>query len=120
MTFHKYLVDSKMFEYDKHFRECHHLNKPFIKARTNPKHGNYFVQIDMMSCNYNLSIQEQDEIKKLIQHEINFVKSKSSFKFQGFKIDKELAWFDGVSSDHVENFCLNLYDLTQKYHLESN
>lgn len=116
MTFHEYLVDSKMFEFDKHFRECQHLNKPFIKARTSPKHGNYFVQIDMMSCEYNLSIEEQNKIKKLVQHEIEFVNSKFNFKFQGFKIDKEFSWFDGVSSEHLDHFCMSLYDITQKYH----
>jgi hypothetical protein len=49
---HKYVGDSKMFEYDKYFRECQQLNKPFIKAKTNPVHKNYFVQIDMMTCDY--------------------------------------------------------------------
>ena len=47
MAFHKYLGDSKMFEYDKHYRECKKQNKPFIKAKINPKHGNYYVQIDL-------------------------------------------------------------------------
>ena len=47
MTFHKYLGDSKMFEYDKYYRECRQQNKPFIKAKINPVHGNYFVQIDL-------------------------------------------------------------------------
>ena len=115
MTFHKFLGDSKMFEYDKHYRECQQLNKPFIKARTNPQHGNYFVQIDMMTCNYELSVDEQNEIKKMIESEMTFVKSKSN-EFQGYNIDKELAWFDGISSEHVTQFCEDLYDLTQKYH----
>ncbi len=57
MTFHKYLGDSKMFEYDKHYRKCKQLNKPFIKARINPKTRNYYVQIDLMTCNYELSNQ---------------------------------------------------------------
>ncbi|HJJ23093.1 MAG TPA: hypothetical protein OQH54_05190 [Nitrosopumilus sp.] len=112
MTIHKYLVDSKMFEYDKHYRECQQQNKPFIKARINPVNQHCFVQIDLMSCNYELSKQEQKEIKQLVQNEIEFVKS----KFHDFNIDKELAWFDCVSSEHVDKFCENLYDLTQKYH----
>ena len=29
MTSHKYLGDSKMFEYDRHYRECQQENKPF-------------------------------------------------------------------------------------------
>ncbi len=52
----------------------------------------------------------------MIQNEIDFVKkkSKSDFDFQGFKIDKELVWFDGVPSEHVDDFCVNPYDLTKK------
>jgi len=116
MTIHKYLGDSKMFEYDKHYRECKQLNKPFIKARINPKNKNYFVQIDLMTCDYKLSNQELEEIKKLVQNEIEFVKSNSKSDFQEFSIDKELAWFDGISNEHVDEFCESLYDLTQKYH----
>ena len=116
MTFHKYLGDSKMFEYDKHYQECKQLNKPFIKARTNPDHGNYYVQIDLMTCNYELLTQEQEEIHEMVQNEIEFVKSSSKYDFKGFNIDKELAWFDGISSEHVDDFCQGLYDLTQKYH----
>jgi len=115
MTFHKYLGDSKMFEYDKHYRECKQLNKPFIKTRINHSDGNY-VQIDLMTCNYVLSNQEQEEIKKLVQSEIEFLKSNSKYDFQGYSIDKELAWFDGISNEHVDEFCKSLYDLTQKYH----
>ena len=116
MTFHKYLGDSKMFEYDKHYRECQQQNKPFIKAKTNPVHGNYYVQIDLMTCVYRLSLNEQDEITKLIQNEIEYVKSNSKFDFQGFSITDELAWFDGVSSEHVDDFCNSLYDLIHTYH----
>ncbi len=116
MIFHKYLGDSKMFEYEKHYQECRQLNKPFIKAMKNPEHGNYYVKIDLMTCNYELSNQEQEEIKKLVQNEIEFVKLHSKSDFQSFNIDKELAWFDGISPEHIDNFCNSLYDLTQKYH----
>jgi len=116
VTFHKYLRDSKMFEYDKHYRECKQLNKPFIKAKINLRNKNYFVQIDLMTCNYKLSTPEQEEIRKLVQNEIEFVKSNSKSDFQDFSIDKELAWFDGISNEHVDEFCESLYDLTQKYH----
>jgi len=116
MAFHKYLGDSKMFEYDKHYRECKQLNKPFIKARINSRNRNYYVQIDLMTCNYKLSNQEQEEIKKLVQNEIEFVKLNSKLDFHGFNIDKELAWFDGISPEHVDEFCESLYDLTQNYH----
>ena len=116
MAFHKYIGDSKMFEYDKHYRRCQQQNMPFIKAKTNPVHGNYYVQIDLMTCDYDLTIQEQDEIKKLIQKEIKYVQSNLKFEFNGFSITNELAWFDGVSSEHVDSFCNNLYDLTQNKH----
>jgi len=116
MAFHKYLGDSKMFEYEKHYQECRQLNKPFIKARKNPGNGNYYVKIDLMTCNYELSNQEQEEIEKLVQNETAFVKLNSKSDFQSFNIDKELAWFDGISPEHVNNFCNSLYDLTQKYH----
>ena len=112
MTFPKYLGDSKMFEYDKHYRECKKQNKPFIKAKINPKHGNYYVQIDLMTCNYELSIQEQEEIKKLIKNEVEFIHP----DFQDYNINKELAWFDGISHEQVDEFCTSLYDLTQKHH----
>ncbi len=116
MTFHKFLGDSKMFEYDRHYRECQQLNKPFIKARIEPRYGNYFVQIDLMTCNYELSKSELDEIKKLTEKEIQYVNSKVNSTFSGFSLDKELAWFDGVSPEHVSDFCEKLYDLTQKHH----
>ena len=114
MTFPKYLGDSKMFEYDKHYRECQQQNKPFIKAKINPLHKNYFVQIDLMTCNYELSTTEQDHIKKLIKNEIDYVQANSKYDFQGFSIDKELAWFDGIPSEHLNAFCIALFDLTQK------
>lgn len=114
MTFHKYLGDSKMFEYDKHYRECQQLNKPFIKARINPHEENYHVQIDLNTCNYKLTKKEQKEIIKLFKDEVIF--TKSSFDTKKFSMDEELSWFDGISLEHVDDFCNNLYDLTQKYH----
>jgi len=116
MPFHKYLGDSKMFEYDKHYRECQQQNMPFIKAKTNPTHGHYYVQIDLMTCDYDLTKREQDEMKKLIQKEIAYVQLNSKFEFKGFSITGELAWFDGISSEHVDDFCNGLYDLTQTEH----
>jgi len=116
MVFHKYLGDSKMFEYYKHYRECQQQNVPFIKAKTNPIHGNYYVQIDLMTCNYNLTKQEQNEIKKLIEKEIEYVQLNSDFEFKGFSITNELAWFDGIPSEHVDDFCNDLYDLTHNKH----
>jgi len=116
MTFHKYIRDSKMFEYDRHYRLCQQLNKPFIKAKINPIHGNYFVQMDLMTCDYELSPQEQLEIKKLIQDEIKFVNFNLNYVFKEYNIDAELTWFDGISSINVNDFCINLYDLSQQHH----
>lgn len=113
MTFHKYLGDSKMFEYDKHYKECQQLNKPFIKAKINPRHGHYYVQIDLVTCNYEMTNKELVEIKKLFDKEIKFLNM--STDFANFSIDNELAWFDGVSAEHIDDFCNSLYDLTQKY-----
>lgn len=114
MTFHKYLGDSKMFEYDKHYHECQQQNVPFIKARTNPAHGNYYVQIDLMTCDYDLTAREQGELRKLIQKEMDYVQSNAKFEFKGFSITNDLAWVDGIPSEHIDDFCNDLYDLTQK------
>ena len=116
MTFHKYLADSKMFEYDKHYKECKQQNKPFIKSKINPTHGNYSINVDLMTCNYVFSKSEQDEIKKLIQDEIEFVNLNCKNLFNDFSIDEELIWIDGVSSEHMDFLCVSFYDLTQKYH----
>lgn len=116
MTFRKHIGDSKMFEYDRHYRECQQLNKPSIKSRINPKKENYLVQIDLMTCNYDLSKKDQDEIKNMLENEITFVESNLNSKFDGFCIGKEFAWFDGISVEHVHDFCDCLYDLIQKHH----
>ena len=92
------------------------LFRSFIKSRINPSNGNFFVQIDLMTCNYDLTPLELDEINKLILNEIQFVTSHTSHSFNDYHIDKEVAWFDGISSEHVHDFCENLYDLTQKHH----
>ena len=116
MGFRKYLGDSKMFEYDRHYHECQQLNKPFIKAKMNPKHGHYFVQIDLMTCDYNFTELEIQKIKKMIETELNFVQALAKPFVQEFSIDKEIAWFDGISSSHVDSFCYSLYELTQENH----
>jgi hypothetical protein len=103
-----------MFEYDKHYRECQQQNIPFIKAKTNPVHKNYFVQVDLMTCNFELSKQKQMQIKKLVQNEMDYVKSNHAYDFAGFSVTSELSWFDGIASEHVDNFCNNLYDLIQE------
>ena len=109
MSFPKYLGDSKMFEYDKHYCNCQQLNKPFIKAKVNPKHGNYLINIDLMTCDYDFSSDELKELKKFVE-----IEKKSSL--DSYNIGKEMAWFDGIMPANVDSFCKKLYDLTQKYH----
>ena len=113
MTFKKYLGDSKMFEYDKHYRDCQQFDKPFIKAKVNPQHGNYFVQIDLMPCNYKFSKNDEKQLEKMTESENNYLQSNSEPKLQGFSITSELAWFDGVSAKNLDSFCNALYDMTQ-------
>ena len=117
MSLKKYISDSKMFEYDKHYRECTQNNQPFIKARTNPSHGLYYVQIDLMPCDHLLSQSGKESLKKLFEEEIEFVKSSrlTQSQFCDFSIDEQLSWIDGVSSIHLNSFCERLYDLSQKY-----
>ena len=55
-----------MFEYDKHYRDCQKSNQPFIKARKNQIDGNYIVQLDLATCDYNLTLDGQKNIKKLL------------------------------------------------------
>ena len=114
MSVKKYIGDSKMFEYDKYYRECKQLNKPFVKAKTSAEGKDYFVQIDLMTCSYDLSEQSQNKINQYVQSEIDFVMSNTNHGFRGYHIDKEIAWFDGVPFDHVDKFCKTLYDLAEK------
>ena len=116
MTFHKYLGDSKMFEYEKHYKECQQQNKPFIKSKINPIHGNYTINVDLMPCNYVFSESDQIKIEQLIQNEKKFVNSNSQKPFNDYTIDEELIWIDGVSSEHMHYFCNSIYDLSQKFH----
>ena len=107
----KYVGDSKMFEYDKYYHECQQQNKPFIKAKTNPVHKNYFVQVDLMTCNYELSEGKQEQIRQLIVGEMEYVKSKCDYDFGGFSVTSELSWFDGISSERIDGFCSDVYDI---------
>ncbi|WP_067960218.1 hypothetical protein [Nitrosopumilus sp. Nsub] len=116
MTFHKYLADSKMFEYDKHYKECQQQNKPFIKSKINPVHGNYTVNVDLMSCNYVFSKPELNEIKQLIDNEKSFVNSNYSNLHYDYTIDEEVIWIDGVSIENMGFVCTSIYDLAQKFH----
>jgi hypothetical protein len=118
MTLKKYIIDSKMFEYDRHYQECRQSNHPFIKARINPRNGNYFVQIDLMPCDYEFTIDGENHLKKLFEDEVTFLESRPDSKslFNGSNVNKELSWFDGVLPDRLVLFCEKLYELSQNYH----
>jgi hypothetical protein len=118
MTLKKFIADSKMFEYDKHYRECQQNNQPFIKARINPSNGNYYVQIDLMTCNYNLTVDGKNQVKQLFESEIVYLESNSYPKssFKDYNVDQELSWIDGVLPSRLVPFCEKLYDLSQNYH----
>ncbi|MFB5604841.1 MAG: hypothetical protein ACE5R5_05280 [Nitrosarchaeum sp.] len=118
MSLKKFIADSKMFEYDKHYRECQQNNHPFIKARINLSNGNYYVQIDLMTCNYNFTLEGEQELKNFFESEIHFLESNSYPKtsFKGYNVNKELSWFDGVVPNRLVFFCEKLYELSQKYH----
>lgn len=109
-----------MFEYDLHFRECKKLNKPFIKAKINPKTCDYFVQIDLMTCTHKLSIPDQDYIKKLAKKYMNLKNTSPKSEYDVMSVTEELAWFDGIFIEHVDSFCNDLYDFVIERDLESN
>ena len=70
-----------------------------------------------MTCNYNLTLDMQNQIKQLFENEIAFLESNSYPKssFNGYNIDKELSWFDGVLPTRLVFFCEKLYELSQNY-----
>jgi len=106
-----------MFEYDKHYRECAQSNQPFIKARINPSNGHYYVQIDLMTCNYNLTKDGQNKVTQLFENEFNLNSSKFTLtSTRNYNVDKELSWFDGVLSKRLTFFCEELFNLAQNYH----
>ena len=112
----KYLADSKMFEFDKFYRECQKNNQPFIKARKNPVDDNYLVQLDLISCNYTLSKQIQENIQELFQTEINHLEETGFDKliFKGSHVNAEHAWYDGILPQRLDVFCSTLFDLASK------
>ncbi len=45
----------------------------------------------MMPCNYEFSEKTQKQIDKLVQDEIQYVKSNLKYVFKGFNIDKRTS-----------------------------
>ena len=89
----------------------HSLNQKLILI-----HGNYTINVDLMTCNYVFSKSEQTIIEKLIHEEMLFVNSNCKNPFNDYSIDEEVIWIDGVSITHMDKICICIYDLTQKYH----
>ena len=119
MSLKKFIADSKMFEYDKHYRDCTQSNHPFIKAKINPANGYYHIEIDLMPCRYVFSEEGMILLEKLFQKEtehLSKTSSKGSFH-ANFSVNKELSWVDGVIPSRLNSFCEELYDLSQKYHV---
>jgi hypothetical protein len=108
-----------MFEYDKHFRQCRQNNQPFIKARRNPDNQNYFVLLDLITCDYTLSEEGKVKVNDLFKKETDYLESINQKKsiFKGCNTDKELAWYDGILPNRLDGFCENLFDLSIKFHL---
>jgi hypothetical protein len=95
-----------MFELDKHFRECQKQNLPFIKARKHPIYNDYLVQVDLITCKFIFTSEDEKKINLLFKKEIKFQKksiSKKS-KFKGCNIDKELVWYDVILEERLDAF----------------
>lgn len=71
-----------------------------------------------MPCNYELSVDGQKHLRQLFENEVAFLESNSYPKssFNGYNVNKELSWFDGVLPDRLVSFCEKLYKLSQDYH----
>ena len=112
----KYLADSKMFELDRFQKECQKSNQPFVKARKNPVDNNYLVQLDLITCNYRLTLETQNRIREFFQDETSQLDKNGFSKsiVKGSNVNSEHAWYDGVLSDRLDKFCLTLFDLASK------
>ena len=107
------MADSKMFEIDKYFRECQQSNQPFVKARKNPVDDNYLVQMDLLSCNYILTIKEQEQIRRFFQKETDYLERAGLNKsiYKGSNVDAQHTWYDGILPERLDTFCISLFEL---------
>jgi hypothetical protein len=108
----KFLADSKMFEFDKFYRDCQKNKQPFLKAKKNPADDNYLIQMDIATGNKKIHLKTQKEIKLLFENEKIFLKgNKLESVFKGCNVNGETAWFDGVLPKRLDKFCETLFDL---------
>ena len=108
----KFLADSKMFEFDKFYRECQKNNQPFIKAKKNQIDGNYLIQIEIVTMSKYFQQKTQNQIQLLFDNEKTFLKENNlESVFKGSNVNKETAWFDGILPKRLDRFCEELFDL---------
>ena len=122
MTLKKYIADSKMFEYDKHYRNCIQNNMPFIKAKTNPLNGFYHVQIDLIPYGRIFTKEGKQNLKKLFEDELELLPPKSSSKstLPDYSVEDELSWIDAVLPKRLDVFCESLYTFSEKFTVEKS
>ena len=118
----KFLADSKMFELDRHYKECKKSNQPFIKARKNPVDNNYLVHLDLGTCDHNLTKDDEIKLQKIFQDEIDYLEKNrvDSSVYKGSNIDKEYAWYDGILPERLDSFCNSLFDIVDKTNLRNS
>ena len=104
-----WMIDSKAFEYDRHYSNCKKSNHPFIKARKNPETGGYLVFLDMATCDYRLSKKGQEELGALFES-VTIPNSKNHCE-----LTRELCSFDGVLPEKLNGFLSELYEVTKKH-----
>ncbi|MBA4452027.1 MAG: hypothetical protein H2B05_04485 [Nitrosopumilaceae archaeon] len=110
----KFLSDSKMFEFEKFYKECQKNNVPFIKAKKNPIDSNYLVQMDLGTAHGNLKNDSQNKIHVFFEKEKEFLKGEKLYSvFKGCNVNKEIVWFDGVLPKRLNYFCETLFDLVK-------
>ncbi|QUC65336.1 hypothetical protein NsoK4_03580 [Nitrosopumilus sp. K4] len=121
MAIKKYIADSKMFEYDKHYRNCMQNNMPFIKAKTNPLNGHYHVQIDLMPCGRVFTEEGKQNLKKLFESELELLKPKTNSKpLPDYSVEQELSWIDEVLPERLDGFCETLYQFSEKFTVQKS
>lgn len=105
----RWMIDSKAFEYDRHYSDCKKSNHPFIKAKKNPETGEYIVFLDMATCDYRLSKKGQEEIGALFESRI------ATDSKNHCELTRELCSFDSVLSEKLNEFLSELYEITKKH-----
>ena len=104
----RWIVDSKAFEYDRHYSDCKKSNHPFIKARKNLDTEKYLVFFDLATCDYLLSPRQQKDLIVLF----DLVSDKSE---SNSHTTKEYCTFDGIPAKKLDDFLSKSYRIVQKH-----